>query len=181
MKPHPYLLILFGLVLGIALTSHRCEREPIQPSKDMINLRTKLDSMNKKLIDLRAKYAAKISQSDSLAAAYNLAVQKFGKSKKVYFENPTETNCKNALTQADSSIKAASIAIASKDSALAACDSALIACEGVVEIRERIDTIQMQVMRVDSAALVRVTTQRDRARRWAVAGWVAALLMGVVR
>lgn len=136
----PYLYILFGLALGIALTSHRCEREPIQSRERIVTLRDTLVMRDTIRVQLAARYRVIRDTFELYPDSLPLCV-----------------------------------------SALAACDSALLACEGVVEIRERIDTLQMEVMVQDSAALVRVTTQRDRARRWAVAGWGAALLLGVVR
>jgi len=138
---HPYLLILFGLVLGILITQ-QCQPEPkpMQHRERIVTLRDTLIMRDTIRVQLAARYRLIRDTFELYPDSLPLCVD-----------------------------------------ALRACDSALIACEGVVEIRERIDTIQMEVMRVDSAALVRVTTQRDRARRWAVAGWVAALLMGVVR
>lgn len=140
MKSHPYLLALFGLVLGI-LIAQQCQPEPkpIQPRERIVTLRDTLIMRDTIRVQLAARYRVIRDTFELYPDSLSLCVD-----------------------------------------ALRACDSALIACEGVVEIRERIDTIQMEVMRVDSAALVRVTAQRDRARRWAVAGWFAALIVGVI-
>ena len=56
MKPHPYLLILFGLVLGIALTSNRCERDEIQPRERIVTLRDTLIMRDTIRVQLAARY-----------------------------------------------------------------------------------------------------------------------------